>query len=466
MHDSPPRILLVDDNEVLLADYRRILEPADASADLALDDLERLAGGDVSATTGRPAMPPYELTAVNQGAAALDAVGRAHAAGRPFSVVFLDVRMPPGIDGVETAARLWRDHPDLEIVLCSAHNDYSWDDLARVLGPTDHLLVLRKPFDAIEVRQLAACLSEKWRRGRRLSRQIQELDAAVHAAVEARLADRARHEAELRRRERIEVLGRLAAGLVHEISSPAQLASVSLDVLAEIAAELTGCAAAGRTDELAALTADLPPVLDNAQLAIGRIHALVSRMRAQILQQPEQAFLPANLDDAIRTAVVLAEGEYKHQAVIVLDLAALPLVHCDEADVSQAVLNLVINAAHAIREARDGAGPLGRIAISTRVDGAFVEIAVADTGTGIRAEHRDRIFEPFFTTKPIDQGTGQGLAIVHACVVDRHRGGLTFDTEVGRGTTFRIRLPISVPAVSAASAASACSKSHLGRDIR
>ncbi|TMQ08916.1 MAG: hybrid sensor histidine kinase/response regulator [Deltaproteobacteria bacterium] len=395
-------------------------------------------------------MPHYDLTTVNQGAAALTAVDRAHAAGQPFSVVFLDVRMPPGIDGVETAARLWRDHPDLEIVLCSAHNDYSWDDLARALGPTDHLLVLRKPFDAIEVRQLAASLSEKWCRGRRLARQIRELDAAIQAEVEARLAERARHEAELRRRERLEVLGRLAAGLVHEISAPAQLASASLDVLAEIADGLAGCAAGERPQDLAALTADLPSVLDNAQLAIGRIHALVKRMRAQIRQQPEQAFKPSNLDHAIRAALALAEGEYKYCAEVALELAALPPIHCDEADISQAVLNLVINAAHAIRDARGGAGPLGRITISSCTGGSFVEIAVADTGTGIRPEHRDRIFEPFFTTKPIDQGTGQGLAIVHACVVDRHHGSLSFDTEVGRGTIFRIRLPIAGIAASSA----------------
>src|SRR4051812_36629203 len=154
LDSTHPRILLVDDNEVLLADYRKILEPPlRAELDLELDELEALAIGGPTVTVSRPVRPRYELTAVNQGDAALAAVDAARASGRPYSVVFLDVRMPPGIDGVETAARLWREHPDLEIVLCSAHNDYSWDDLTRMLGHTDHLRVLRKPFDAIEVRQ-------------------------------------------------------------------------------------------------------------------------------------------------------------------------------------------------------------------------------------------------------------------------------------------------------------------------
>jgi signal transduction histidine kinase len=445
MLETQPRILLVDDNEVLLADYRRILESPARDLDDALDRLEQLAGG-TGAGGGRPVQPRYELTTVNQGTAALAAADRADALGRPYSVVFLDVRMPPGIDGVETAARLWRDHPDLEIVLCSAHNDYGWDDLARTLGQTDHLLVLRKPFDAIEVRQLAASLSEKWFRGRRLADHIQQLDAAIQAEVEARLADRARHEAELRRRERLAVLGRLAAGLVHEISAPAQLASASLEVITEVAAGLSALAAGDRTLDLTALSDDLAPVLDHAHLAIGRIHALVKRIRAQVRHEPDQALRPSDLHHEIRAAATLAQPEYKYHAELVLDLGALPPVECDAADVSQAVLNLIINAAHAIAEVRGGQGPLGRIEVSTRTSGDFVDITVTDTGCGIQPEHRDRVFEPFFTTKPIDQGTGQGLAIVHACIVERHRGSLTFDTEVGRGTTFRIRLPISQPA--------------------
>jgi len=440
---TTPRILLVDDNETLLADYKRILDPTGRDADDDLDALEQLARGGVVAAKA-PARQRYDLHAVNQGAAAIAAADAARSSGRPFSVVFLDVRMPPGIDGVETAARLWRAHPDLEIVLCSAHNDYGWDDLSRALGPTDHLLVLRKPFDAIEVRQLAASLSEKWQRGRRLAQQIIDLDAAIHAEVEARLAERTRHESELRRRDRLEVLGRLAAGLAHEISTPTQTAAASLEVIGEIAAELIA-ATGDRARELVAVRDDLIPAAADARLAIDRITALVKRMRAQVRQAPDQAFKASDLNEEIRAAMTLAHNEYKHHAELVLDLAAIPPVECDPADVSQAVLNLVINASHAIREVRGNRGALGRIAIATKAIGDFVEISVADTGGGIKPEHRDRIFEPFFTTKPVDQGTGQGLAIVHACVVDRHHGNLTFDTEVGRGTTFRIQLPIEQP---------------------
>ena len=430
MLDQLPRILLVDDSEALLADYRRILEDSTCASDNELDAFELLARGlaPPAATTASQA-PRYDIVAATQGAAAISLVERAIAEGQPFSVVFLDVRMPPGIDGVETATRLWQINPDLEIVLCSAHNDYSWEDLARALGRTDRLLVLRKPFDAIEIRQLSASLSEKWRRGRELARHVACLDAAIKAEVEARIAERTRFEAELRRAERLEMLGRLSAGLLHEISTPAQCVTLCLELLAETVG--------GHPDMDDALL-----VIADAQQAIARIGALAQRMRAHVRSEPSSVHKPVDLDAEIRGVAMLANGEVMRDADLVLDLGGVPPVKCDAMDVSQAVLNLVINGVHAIRDVRKSGGTFGKITIRTRAVEGGVEIAVADTGAGIRPEHRDKVLEPFFTTKPVGQGTGQGLAIVKACVVDRHKGSLTFDTEVGRGTTFRIQLPL------------------------
>ena len=428
MLDAAPRILLVDDSEALLADYRRILDDSARAGDDELDAFEQLARGltpNAATATG----PRYDLVAATQGTAAIAAATAAAAEGHPFSVVFLDVRMPPGIDGVETALRLWQQHPDLEIVLCSAHNDYSWDDLARILGRTDRLLVLRKPFDAIEVRQLSASLTEKWRRGRELARHVASLDAAIKAEVEARLAERRRFEAELARTERLEMLGRLSAGLLHEISTPAQCVTMCLELLAE-------------TLSTEVHLAEAREVVHDAQQAIARIGALAARMRAHVRHEPASRPRPVDLDAEIRGVAMLANGEVMRDAELVLDLGSPPPVVCDAMDVSQAVLNLVINGVHAIRERRQGRGPHGKITLQTRRVGDQVEIAVADTGAGIKPEHRDKILDPFFTTKPVGQGTGQGLAIVRACVVDRHKGELAFDTEVGRGTTFRIRLPL------------------------
>jgi signal transduction histidine kinase len=124
------------------------------------------------------------------------------------------------------------------------------------------------------------------------------------------------------------------------------------------------------------------------------------------------------------------------------DLAPLPLVRCNSGEINQAVLNLMINAAHAIHDVVGESGAKGKIVVRTRQDGGEVEIAISDTGGGIPSAIRDKIYDPFFTTKEVGRGTGQGLAIARSVVVDKHGGSLRFDSEPGTGTTFFLRLPI------------------------
>jgi two-component system, NtrC family, sensor kinase len=130
----------------------------------------------------------------------------------------------------------------------------------------------------------------------------------------------------------------------------------------------------------------------------------------------------------------------------------VPLVNCYAGEINQVVLNLIVNAAHAIGDVVKGTDKKGRIRVTTRVLDDQVEIAIADTGKGIPVEVRSRIFDPFFTTKEVGKGTGQGLAIARAVVVEKHGGTLHFETEVGQGTTFYIRLPITGPASASAAA--------------
>jgi signal transduction histidine kinase len=119
-------------------------------------------------------------------------------------------------------------------------------------------------------------------------------------------------------------------------------------------------------------------------------------------------------------------------------------VPCLAGEINQVLLNLVVNASHAIADVPREQGGLGTITLSTRRDGDAVEISVADTGTGIPDHVRDKVFDPFFTTKEVGKGTGQGLMLAHAVVVKKHGGRIWFDSELGKGTTFFIRLPIVV----------------------
>jgi signal transduction histidine kinase len=150
---------------------------------------------------------------------------------------------------------------------------------------------------------------------------------------------------------------------------------------------------------------------------------------------------PVDLNRAIQNTLIVARGEYKYVADIETDLGELPPVVCHVNEINQVVLNLVVNAAHAIGEVVAGSDGKGTITVRTHLEGEHVVISVADTGAGIPHAVQDRIFTPFFTTKEVGKGTGQGLALAWNVIKERHRGELTFETEVGRGTTFSVRLP-------------------------
>jgi signal transduction histidine kinase len=150
-----------------------------------------------------------------------------------------------------------------------------------------------------------------------------------------------------------------------------------------------------------------------------------------------------DLNRAIQSTLTIAHNEFRYVADLETDFGELPNVVCFAGEMNQVVLNLVVNAAHAIEDAVKGSARRGRITVRTRRDGDDAVISVGDTGTGIPENVRQRIFEPFFTTKEVGRGTGQGLSIARAVVKEMHGGELAFETETGKGTTFVIRVPIA-----------------------
>jgi two-component system NtrC family sensor kinase len=419
-------ILVIDDQETILTDFARLLEPSELATNAdELDDLASVLGG--SGRISKPLARPYRVRYARQG---LDGV-REHAAqvalSKPVAVAFVDIHMPPGIDGVETVQRLWKAQPDIEVVLCTAYSDYSWHTILERLDSQDQLVILRKPFDPIEVRQLAACLSEKWLRGRTLARRMSDLEAQVAREVDRRM------QIELQQAQKFEALGRLAAGVAHEINTPTQYIQSSLEFLSTAFAD----AAEGNTEALA----DVPGAIADAMDGIQRVTALVRSVREYAHTSHRRELEPVDMNRQIRMVAELARSQYKHDADLVFDLAEVPTLLGNADELGRALLNLLVNSAQAVQANRRG-GKRGTITITSRATADTVTITVADTGGGIPLEHWGRVFEPFFTTKARGQGTGQGLAIAHAAIVDRHRGSLRFDSKVGEGTTFYISLPL------------------------
>jgi len=272
---------------------------------------------------------------------------------------------------------------------------------------------------------------------------------------------------QLRQAQKMEAVGQLAAGIAHEINTPTQYVGDNTQFLKEAFGNLTTAlkdytqliAAAkqnavtpeliARAEQvLAACDLDyhieqIPAAINETLEGVARVSKIVRAMK-EFSHPGGKEKSAADINKAIDSTTTVARNEWKYVADVVLDLdSTLPPVPCFISEFNQAILNLVVNAAHAIGDAiRDHKGKKGTITIRTRREGDCAEVRVSDTGTGIPEAHRHRIFEPFFTTKAVGKGTGQGLTVVYGSIVKKHGGTVTFETETGKGTTFIVRLPL------------------------
>jgi signal transduction histidine kinase len=195
----------------------------------------------------------------------------------------------------------------------------------------------------------------------------------------------------------------------------------------------------------------IPQALQETLEGVERVSKIVRAMK-EFSHPGGKEKAPADLNKAVESTVTVARNEWKYVADLKLELEPnLPFVPCFLGEFNQCLLNLIVNAAHAIGDVvKNHPGTKGLITVQTRRDGDHVEVRVADTGTGIPESARQKIFEPFFTTKVVGKGTGQGLAMIYGSVVKHHGGTVTFETELGRGTTFIIRLPVNLRAAAEA----------------
>jgi signal transduction histidine kinase len=352
--------------------------------------------------------------------------------------------MPPGIDGVETAQRIWAIDPDLQIVFCTAYSDYSWESLVRHLGRNHRFLVLKKPFDAIEVRQLALALSEKRRlllenqlTLRSLEERVRQRTSALertHAELHKEMQDRLRLERGLRYTQKLEALGRLAAGIGHEINNPLTYVMNNLELLQH---EMRVRGVEALRDAGSSSLTEMDNCIEEALLGARRIKQTVrgTRLFAQVSESPPTV---ANVAQCMRAAMTMVRCELRRKAKLVDRVCDVPGVVGDSPQLEQVFVNLLLNSIQAIPMRREGEI---RVSCEKR-DARLVEVCIGDNGCGIDESDLAQIFDPFFSTRSEGEGTGLGLWVCKS-VVEAFGGAIAVNSAPDRGTEVRLTLRIA-----------------------
>jgi PAS domain S-box-containing protein len=273
--------------------------------------------------------------------------------------------------------------------------------------------------------------------------------------------------------QKLESVGQLAAGIAHEINTPIQYIgdnvrflrdafqdikkllenyerllsaandnSLSRDTIKNVTAVVKGVDTSYLLDEI-------PKAIDQTLDGVSRVSSIVGAMK-EFSHPDTKEKIPLDLNRAINSTITVARNEWKYVADLETEFdPSMPLVSCLPGAFNQVILNLIVNAAHAITEATNKGGPeRGKITVQTKNCPDWAEIRIQDSGTGIPQKVQSRIFDPFFTTKEIGKGTGQGLAIARSVIVDKHGGSIHFETVEGKGSTFIIRLPLNGKSLS------------------
>ena len=268
--------------------------------------------------------------------------------------------------------------------------------------------------------------------------------------------------------QKLESVGQLAAGIAHEINTPTQYIGDNVrflkDAFQDMGSLLTNynklllavkentlspetvkeISAAIEQTDAAYLLDEIPKAIDQTLEGVSRVAMLVNAMK-EFSHPGTKEKLPLDLNRAIQSTITVSRNEWKYVAEMETEFdPSLPLIPCLPGEFNQVILNRIVNAAHAIADVAQKGGPaIGKIKVQTLNSPEWAEVRIQDTGTGIPEKVRNRIFDPFFTTKAIGKGTGQGLAIAHSVIVDKHGGSIHFETEEGKGTTFIVRLPFN-----------------------
>jgi signal transduction histidine kinase len=436
------RILVIDDNPSIHSDFKKILVAASFSAaglDAATVELFGEQPTEVKSIS-------FEIDSGFSGEEGLKLVQQSATNARPYALAFVDVRMAPGWDGIETTARIFQIDADIQIVICTAYSDYSWEKMIEKLGQSDRLVILKKPFDTVEVLQLAHAMTEKWelrQKARVRTEQLEEMVATrtrelqmVNDQLLKEMAMREQTEEALRQAQKMEAIGQLAGGIAHDFNN---LLTVIRGYVQCLHSEMN-------------LSPNVTEAIREIDAAAERAAKLTSQM-LMFSRKKQMRTQVLNLNKLVTPLGTMLKRLLGENIAMDIRSGQTPImIQADPVMIEMIILNLAVNA----RDAMPQGGCLAIYTTETEFQpddlsqhpkarpGKFACIHIEDNGSGIAPEVLPHLFEPFFTTKEIGKGTGLGLASVYG-VVKQHAGWIEVESQLGSGAKFKIFLPIVTP---------------------
>ncbi|HEV2454613.1 MAG TPA: ATP-binding protein, partial [Verrucomicrobiae bacterium] len=429
------RILVIDDNQAIHEDFKKIFNYKAASTSLDEDDAAMF--GNESA---KFKLPEFEIDSAYQGREGLALIEKSLQEGRPYAMAFVDVRMPPGWDGVETTAQIWQKYPDLQVVICTAYSDYSWEDMLKKLAYSDRLVILKKPFDNIEVQQLAISMTEKWRLYHNAKLRLDDLERMVQSRTsELEKANKDLATANELLKIATEKAQKMAEGALvastakseflanmsHEIRTPMNgvIGMINLLLDTNLTPEQQDYA---KTVQFSAeaLLVIINDILDFSKIEAGKM----------VLERVE-----FNLHETAKSAIDLLAPRAKEKNLALdysLGREISPQVIGDPSRLRQILLNLLGNA---VKFTERGHVALEITQLEETAEDSNLRFSIHDTGIGISEENIRKLFQSFSqadsSTSRKFGGTGLGLAICRR-LVELMGGQIGVDSVLGKGSTF------------------------------